>query len=133
MPESTESTAVPTESEAEVIASVEAEAVEAEAVEAEAAIDAEAPDATVEAEAPARVFDPDAVLLESVDLARRALLEVTAPETVGSVVGHLAVPTMAAYVVSKWGVRSLAHHLQLENRDLHDVGISHAAQRAQCE
>ncbi|KQZ11545.1 hypothetical protein ASD23_00250 [Agromyces sp. Root1464] len=31
----------------------------------------------------------DEVLLSSVDLARRALLEVTAPETVGSVVGHL--------------------------------------------
>lgn len=31
----------------------------------------------------------DEVLLASVDLARRALLEVTAPETVGSVVGHL--------------------------------------------
>ncbi|MCD2444278.1 DUF3027 domain-containing protein [Agromyces sp. SYSU K20354] len=32
----------------------------------------------------------DEVLLASVDLARRALLEVTAPETVGSVVGHVA-------------------------------------------
>ena len=32
----------------------------------------------------------DEVLLASVDLARRALLEVTAPETVGSVVGHIA-------------------------------------------
>jgi hypothetical protein len=31
----------------------------------------------------------DAVLLDSVDLARRALLEVTPAETVGSVVGHL--------------------------------------------
>lgn len=42
------------------------------------------------ADAPARAFVPDEVLLGSVDLARRALLEVTAPETVGSVVGHLA-------------------------------------------
>ncbi len=32
----------------------------------------------------------DEVLLASVDLARRALLDVTAPETVGSVVGHIA-------------------------------------------
>ncbi|WP_022889917.1 DUF3027 domain-containing protein [Agromyces italicus] len=31
----------------------------------------------------------DEVLLASVDLARRALLEVTAPETVGSVIGHI--------------------------------------------
>ena len=30
------------------------------------------------------------MLLDSVDLARRALLEVTPPETVGSVIGHLA-------------------------------------------
>lgn len=38
---------------------------------------------------PAPVVVADDVLLDSVDLARRALLEVTAPETVGSVVGHL--------------------------------------------
>jgi hypothetical protein len=36
------------------------------------------------------VFEPDAVLIEAVDLARRALLEVTPPETVGAVIGHLA-------------------------------------------
>ena len=35
------------------------------------------------------MFEPDAVLLDSVDLARRALLDVTAPETVGSVIGHV--------------------------------------------
>lgn len=46
---------------------------------------------------------------------------------VGSVVGHLAVPGMSPYVVSKWGVRSLAHHLQLENRDAGDVSISYVA------
>lgn len=33
---------------------------------------------------------PDEVLLDSVALAQRALLEVTAPETVGSVIGHVA-------------------------------------------
>jgi len=76
MPESIESTAAPIESDAEVVESTETDAVEAEV------------DEPVEAE-PARVFEPDAVLLESVDLARRALLEVTAPETVGSVVGHV--------------------------------------------
>jgi hypothetical protein len=39
---------------------------------------------------PAPVFEPDRVLLEAVDVARRALLEVTPPETVGSVIGHVA-------------------------------------------
>ena len=40
---------------------------------------------------------------------------------VGSVLGHIAVPGMAPYVVSKWGVRALVRQLQLENRDLPDV------------
>ena len=44
---------------------------------------------SAEPEAAAVVVVADEVLLSSVDLARRALLEVTAPETVGSVVGHL--------------------------------------------
>lgn len=42
------------------------------------------------ADAAAPVFEPDAILLDAVDLARRALLEVTPPETVGSVIGHVA-------------------------------------------
>jgi len=37
----------------------------------------------------ARADEADEVLLASVDLARRALLEVTPPETVGGVLGHL--------------------------------------------
>ena len=37
----------------------------------------------------AQADEADEVLLASVDLARRALLEVTPPETVGGVVGHL--------------------------------------------
>ncbi len=36
---------------------------------------------------------------------------------VGSVIGHIAVPGMTPYAVSKWGVRALARQLQLENRD----------------
>ncbi|ANJ26397.1 DUF3027 domain-containing protein [Agromyces aureus] len=44
----------------------------------------------VEPEAEPVIFEPDPVLLASVDLARRALLETTAPETVGSVIGHIA-------------------------------------------
>ena len=46
---------------------------------------------------------------------------------VGSVIGHLGVPTMSPYVLSKWGVRALARQLQLENRDLPDVHIRYAA------
>ncbi|GAA1506758.1 hypothetical protein BJ978_003266 [Agromyces terreus] len=45
-------------------------------------------EATEVADAPA-AHEPDPVLLASVDLARRALLETTAPETVGSVLGHV--------------------------------------------
>ncbi|WP_136709961.1 DUF3027 domain-containing protein [Agromyces sp. H66] len=40
-------------------------------------------------DAPAPTPVPDEVLLDAVDLARRALLEATRPETVGSVVGHV--------------------------------------------
>jgi short-subunit dehydrogenase len=43
---------------------------------------------------------------------------------VGSVLGHIAVPGMTAYIVSKWGVRALARQLVLENRDLSNVHVS---------
>lgn len=46
---------------------------------------------------------------------------------VGSVIGHIAVPGMSAYAVSKWGVRSLARHLKLENADRRGVHISYVA------
>jgi NAD(P)-dependent dehydrogenase (short-subunit alcohol dehydrogenase family) len=46
---------------------------------------------------------------------------------VGSVVGHAAVPSLTAYAVSKWGVRSLVHQLRLENRDLRDLHIGYVA------
>ena len=46
---------------------------------------------------------------------------------VGSLVGHIGVPSLSPYVVSKWGVRALARELQLENRDLPGVGISYVA------
>jgi NAD(P)-dependent dehydrogenase (short-subunit alcohol dehydrogenase family) len=46
---------------------------------------------------------------------------------VGSVIGHITVPGMAAYAVSKHGVRALAAHLRLENRDLPGVRIAYAA------
>ncbi len=46
---------------------------------------------------------------------------------VGSVIGHLAVPDMAAYVVSKWGVRALARQLRLETRDADGVRVAYVA------
>jgi short-subunit dehydrogenase len=46
---------------------------------------------------------------------------------VGSVIGHITVPTMSPYVLSKTGVRSLARQLQVENRDLPEVRIEYVA------
>lgn len=46
---------------------------------------------------------------------------------VGSVIGHAIVPQMGAYTVSKWGLRALAHQLQVENRDLPGVHIGYVA------
>ena len=46
---------------------------------------------------------------------------------VGSVIGHIAVPGMTPYVVSKWAVRALARQLQLENRDRPGVHVAHVA------
>lgn len=46
---------------------------------------------------------------------------------VGSVIGHVAIPTMSPYVVSKWGVRALARQLAIENRDVPGVRIRYVA------
>ncbi|NYI76381.1 SDR family NAD(P)-dependent oxidoreductase [Nocardioides panzhihuensis] len=46
---------------------------------------------------------------------------------VGSALGHITVPSMSPYVISKWGVRALAHQLRLENRDRPDVAILYVA------
>lgn len=46
---------------------------------------------------------------------------------VGSVVGHIAVPSMTAYVLTKWGVRALVGQLRVENRDLPEVTIGYVA------
>ncbi len=46
---------------------------------------------------------------------------------IGSVIGHIAAPSMTAYAVSKWGVRSLARQLQIENRDVGGVHVSYVA------
>jgi NAD(P)-dependent dehydrogenase (short-subunit alcohol dehydrogenase family) len=49
---------------------------------------------------------------------------------VGSVLGETAAPSMTPYVVSKWGVRSLARQLALENRDMPGVRVSLVAPAA---
>lgn len=46
---------------------------------------------------------------------------------VGSLLGHVAVPEMTPYVVSKWGVRALARQLQIENLDLPGVHVCHVS------
>lgn len=46
---------------------------------------------------------------------------------VGSLLGHIGVPEMTPYVVSKWGVRALARQLVMENADLPDVHVVHVS------
>ncbi len=41
-----------------------------------------------------------------------------------SVIGHIAVPQMSPYVVSKWAIRALARELQLEHRGHPGIHIS---------
>ncbi|WP_209022054.1 SDR family NAD(P)-dependent oxidoreductase [Nocardioides sp. 503] len=83
---------------------------------------------------PAEVFDRvlRTNLTGSVNVARHVLPVLRRQQEgsllfVGSVIGHIGVPTMSAYVLSKWGVRALARQLQLENRDLGDVHIGYVA------
>jgi NAD(P)-dependent dehydrogenase (short-subunit alcohol dehydrogenase family) len=49
---------------------------------------------------------------------------------VGSVLGEAAAPSMTPYVVSKWGVRSLARQLAIENRDLPGLAVALVAPAA---
>jgi NADP-dependent 3-hydroxy acid dehydrogenase YdfG len=83
---------------------------------------------------PVDVFD--AVLTTnlhgSVNLARHVLPVLRAQDSgslvlVGSLIGHIAVPDMAAYVLSKWGVRALARQLRVDNRDRPGVRIGYVA------
>jgi len=46
---------------------------------------------------------------------------------VGSLIGHIAVPDMAAYVLSKWGVRALARQLRVDNRDRPGIRFGYVA------
>jgi len=43
----------------------------------------------------------------------------------GSINGHLVVPSLGAYTVSKWGLRALARTAQIENRDRQGIHICH--------
>jgi len=85
-------------------------------------------------EVPAEVFEGvlRTNLTGSVNVARHAIPVMRRQQAgslvlFGSVIGHLSVPGMSAYVVSKWGVRALARQLQLENRDLDDLTIAYIA------
>ena len=46
---------------------------------------------------------------------------------VGSLLGHIAAPQMAAYVVSKWGVRGLFRQLRVDNRDRPGIRLAYIA------
>jgi NAD(P)-dependent dehydrogenase (short-subunit alcohol dehydrogenase family) len=83
---------------------------------------------------PAEVFDGvlRTNLVGSANVARHVVPVLRRQEAgnlllVGSVIGHVAIPTMSAYVLSKWGVRALARQLAIENRDLPEVRILYAA------
>ena len=85
-------------------------------------------------EVPVEVFD--GVLTTNVggpvNLARHVLPVLRRQDSgslvlVGSVIGHVAVPDMAAYVVSKWGVRGLVRQLRVDNRDRPGVRIGYVA------
>ncbi|MCW2839203.1 MAG: hypothetical protein JWR55_686 [Aeromicrobium sp.] len=83
---------------------------------------------------PAEVFEGvlRTNLVGSINVSRHAIRIFRAQESgtlvlTGSVIGHIAVPSMSPYVLSKWGVRALARQLQVENRDLKDVHISYVA------
>jgi short-subunit dehydrogenase len=83
---------------------------------------------------PAEVFDGvlRTNLHGSVNVARHVLPVLREQEAgtlvlIGSVIGHIGVPSMSPYVVSKWGVRALARQLQLENRDRPGVHVSYVA------
>ncbi len=83
---------------------------------------------------PVEVFDRVVAtnLLGSVNLARHVLPVLRdqgdgSLVLVGSVIGHIAVPDMAAYVISKWGVRGLFRQLHVDNRDRPGVRIAYIA------
>ena len=85
-------------------------------------------------EVPREVFDGviRTNLTGSVNVARHVVPVLREQEEgtlvlVGSVIGHIAVPQMSAYVLSKYGVRALARQLELENRDRPGVHVVYTA------
>lgn len=85
-------------------------------------------------EVPAEIIDTviRTNLLGSINLARHVLPGMRERNhgtfvQIGSVIGHIAVPTMTAYAVSKWGVRNLARQLHIENLDRRGVHICYVA------
>jgi short-subunit dehydrogenase len=83
---------------------------------------------------PADVFDRvvRTNLLGSVNLVRHVLPGMRERDAgtfvqIGSLLGHIAVPTMSPYVVGKWGVRALLRQLEIENRDRPGVQFCHVA------
>ncbi|MCW2736280.1 SDR family NAD(P)-dependent oxidoreductase [Nocardioides sp.] len=83
---------------------------------------------------PADVFDGVVTtnLLGPVNLVRHVLPLLRQQDAgsvvlVGSVIGHIGVPDMAAYVVSKWGVRGLVRQLRVDNRDRPGLRIGYVA------
>lgn len=77
---------------------------------------------------PVEVFDGvlETNLHGSVNLARH-VLPVGSLVLVGSLIGHLAVPDMSAYVLSKWGVRALVRQLRVDNRDCPGIRVGFSA------
>lgn len=80
---------------------------------------------------PAEIFDQvlHTNVIGSANVARSVLPGMRARERgslvlLSSVIGHIAVPGMSPYVVSKWAVRSLARELHLEHRGYPDIHIS---------
>ncbi|MDO9380770.1 MAG: SDR family NAD(P)-dependent oxidoreductase [Nocardioidaceae bacterium] len=122
---------------ADVAEDVEVEKAVAEAVDAHGRIDAVVHAAGVAAygraeEVPADVFEAvvRTNLIGSVNVVRHVLPLMRERDhgtvvLVGSVIGHIAVPSMTPYAVSKWGVRSLARQLQIENRDRPGVHVAY--------
>ncbi|MGI8645506.1 MAG: SDR family NAD(P)-dependent oxidoreductase [Nocardioides sp.] len=83
---------------------------------------------------PTEVFDGvlDTNLRGPVNLARHVLPVLRDQDSgsivlVGSLIGHIAVPDMAAYVLSKWGVRALVRQLRVDNRDRPGVRFAYFA------
>lgn len=85
-------------------------------------------------EVPVDVFDQVVAtnLLGAVNLVRHVLpvlrdRDEGALVVVGSVIGHIGVPDMASYVLSKWGVRGLLRQLRVDNRDRPGVRFGYVA------